>query len=429
MNGEFYNDHLYKKLKPKAEVLENLLEITEQRLQKWNQVHSLVNVTLPLQEDSFICGRIFNDNTGGGKLTEHNVVLQGSYVCSNSHSISLNLANCPEYSLFSGQIVLVNGRNPNGKRFICKEIIEPKFVSENDGNFNAYIKEEPDSLNIHDLKNNSGISVRLEKNENLIIMAAAGPYMTNGSIDTKNLTLLTDVAKAKNAHLLILLGPFVDSNHDLISNSNLQYSYEELLQKILDEVADNLKNTGVQVLIQPSLNDITQEPIYPVHPITVSTQFLKQNSFFHFTHEPSTIKINNIEFAITSTDIIKDLTTSSVSKTQSSDRITRNFAHLLRQRSFYPIYPPPDHIPIDYEAWNKYARFDKPPRVFIAVSDLTTFVKDVNNCVCLNPGKLVKGVSTGSYAQIIVKQENNNITDKDQENKAQSNILVSFHKI
>ena len=43
-------------------------------------------------------------------------------------------------------------------------------------------------------------------------MAAAGPYMTNGSIDTKNLTLLTDVAKAKNAHLLILVSYLIFSS-------------------------------------------------------------------------------------------------------------------------------------------------------------------------------------------------------------------------
>jgi hypothetical protein len=55
----------------------------------------------------WICGRIFSENAGGGggKLTEHNTALQGSYVCSNSHSISLNLAHCNELSLFPGQVL------------------------------------------------------------------------------------------------------------------------------------------------------------------------------------------------------------------------------------------------------------------------------------------------------------------------------------
>ena len=78
----------------------------------------------------WICGRVYNENAssgGGGKLTDHNTMLQGSYMCSNSHSIPLSLVNCFEYSLFPGQIVLAKGRNPDGKRFICSEIIEVKY--------------------------------------------------------------------------------------------------------------------------------------------------------------------------------------------------------------------------------------------------------------------------------------------------------------
>lgn len=45
-------------------------------------------------------------------------------MCSNSHSIPVDLSNCNEYSLFPGQLVLAHGRNPDGKRFICKQIVE-----------------------------------------------------------------------------------------------------------------------------------------------------------------------------------------------------------------------------------------------------------------------------------------------------------------
>jgi hypothetical protein len=66
---------------------------------------------LIIKDDVWICGRIYNENSsngGGGKLSEHNTMIQGSYVCSNSHSISLNLTNCSEYSLFPGQVNLIN---------------------------------------------------------------------------------------------------------------------------------------------------------------------------------------------------------------------------------------------------------------------------------------------------------------------------------
>ncbi len=90
-------------------VLEGLLELCEHQLSTANEIHSLYNVSIPTQDDVWICGRIYNENTstgGGGKLTEHNIMIQGSYVCSNSHSIPMNLTNCSEYSLFPGQVQL-----------------------------------------------------------------------------------------------------------------------------------------------------------------------------------------------------------------------------------------------------------------------------------------------------------------------------------
>lgn len=41
------------------------------------------------------------------------------------------------------------------------------------------------------------------------------------------------------------IGPFVDSNNELISGGNIQYSYEELLQMIFDEIALKLKGLDI----------------------------------------------------------------------------------------------------------------------------------------------------------------------------------------
>lgn len=89
--------------------------------------------------------------------------------------------------------------------------------------------------------------------------------------------------------------------------------------------------TNIQVVVQPSLSDACQDPIYPVAPFHVSTQFMKQNDvspsnvsslinliskfqFFHFLQEPSLLDVNDIRIALTSTDVIKDLTSMTVSK-------------------------------------------------------------------------------------------------------------------
>lgn len=396
MLQSFYKDFLFKKQRPKSDILEGLLELNEHKLTTANDINSLYNVSIPTQEEVWICGRIYNENAsggGGGKLSDHNIIIQGSYVCSNSHSIPMSLANCSEYSLFPGQIVLAKGRNPDGKRFQCSEIIEPSFVANTIKN---EIKDESDS---------SSISVKLGPGEDLVTIVASGPYMKNGTIEIDQLELLIDVVKAKNAHVLILLGPFVDINNDLIVSGDIQLTFDELLQTIFDKLSILLNDSKVQVILQPSLKDITQEPIYPIRPFNASQQFIKQNENFHFLPEPSIIKINGVVFAITTTDIIKDLTMMSTAKTTSSDKISRNFSHIMRQRSFYPIYPPPESVCIDFEAWHTHARIEVPPRVFISASDMANFNKEVNNCTCFNPGKLVKGTSNGTYAKIIVSDK------------------------
>jgi len=42
------------------------------------------------------------------------------------------------------------------------------------------------------------------------------------------------------SHFIWKLGPFVDINHDLISTGNIQYSFEELFQRILNHLAEQL---------------------------------------------------------------------------------------------------------------------------------------------------------------------------------------------
>ena len=119
------------------------------------------------------------------------------------------------------------------------------------------------------------------------------------------------------------------------------------------------------------------------------------------------------------------------SRTTSSDKISRNFSHILRQKNFYPIYPPPDHACIDYEAWNEHAELGSTsPHIFIVSSDLASFNKEVNGCVCLNPGRLVRGTSTGSYAIIQVKASDNKEQSDNKENTTSaSSISVTFNKL
>lgn len=37
------------------------------------------------------------------------------------------------------------------------------------------------------------------------------------------------------------MGPFLDANHDVLSSGHVPHTYEELLQKLFDDMASELK--------------------------------------------------------------------------------------------------------------------------------------------------------------------------------------------
>lgn len=46
--------------------------------------------------------------------------------------------------------------------------------------------------------------------------------------------------------------------------------------------------------------------------------------------------------------------------------------------------------------------FDKTPDILITPSDLVLFAKNIDGCICVNPGTVCKGLGGGSYASITV---------------------------
>lgn len=74
---------------------------------------------------------------------------------------------------------------------------------------------------------------------------------------------------------------------------------------------------------------------------------------------------------------------------------------ILQQRTFYPLYPASSDAPIEWEQY-KDMMFEETPDVLITPSDLMLFAKNINNCVCVNPGMIIKDKAAGSFAKITI---------------------------
>ena len=78
------------------------------------------------------------------------------------------------------------------------------------------------------------------------------------------------------------------------------------------------------------------------------------------------------------------------------------------QGSFYPLYPPSEEMSVDYEqleskaTMHRYFLFrtrvfffirdrSRAPHLLLLPSDLSHFVREVENCMVVNPGRVTRG--------------------------------------
>jgi DNA polymerase alpha subunit B len=119
--------------------------------------------------------------------------------------------------------------------------------------------------------------------------------------------------------------------------------------------------------------------------------------------DPSIFEASGITFGVTSTDILKHLANNEISKSTITDRMSGLSKLILSQKSLYPLYPPDESVPLDVQLCRKHCKFANKPHVLIMPSDLRYFIKDIDGTIVVNPERLTKGKSGGTYARLQIK--------------------------
>ena len=241
--------------------------------------------------------------------------------------------------------------------------------------------------------------------EGLRVVVACGPYTTTDSLMYEPLADLIKTLQRDAPDVCIMLGPFVDIKNPEVEKGNMNTTYEEFFKRTIEQIATAIQRLPTQLLILPSQRDIHHEFVYPQPPFVLSGFDSKQ---VHFLSDPCMVTIDGVVFGITATDILFHLGLEEISHPPgSSDRLARLASHLLMQQSFYPLYPPSDEINLDYDHFDVYAKMPVRPDVLVIPSDLRYFIKDVNGCCCVNPGRLTKGQVGGTYVRMNIKPSAN----------------------
>ena len=375
------------------------------------------------QTPALFCGRVCLDALDG-RLNKSSVCLEGER-SEGGFRVPLDLTAVEgSYALFPGQVIGVVGSAPGEDGTILARSI---------------ILGSPAPPASTPAKQMQEYHTKQQNNQPLSIWAASGPYTTSDDLDYSPLKDLLAACRAAKPDAVVLLGPFVDADHPLAKNNDLKEGDESVdaatlfvlkvawaLEKLVIE-----EDCPTQFILAPATRDLVAEPVFPQPPLdapplgTVNDArpswqdempvgSLELPSQVHVVGNPGLFKINEVVVGVTATDVLFQLSSQELfhngrdnSEIAKMPRVARLASHLLSQRSFYPLFPPPSmsstvaDAPVDLRQHGKW-KLPLQPDVLITPSKLQPFARDVQGCLVLNPGHLSKGAGGGTFSQLTV---------------------------
>lgn len=339
-----------------------------------NQIISTNELTESIQFDvssdnSLFVGRVCSEEA---RINSQKVEVQG-VGSSYKEKIEVDMSQLPDFSLFPGQVLAFKGFR-EGKKVIATQL----FLSASGAS-----PEPP-----------------LIKNT-LQFVFAAGPF---AGPDLQSCEVFNSVIKYLQEHkpnFFFLIGPILDMTNPQLNISDFAETFENYHQRVLTQISNSLVGLPTKFFFISSPKDIVNLPVYPTPPLSKSTV---AQSAINFLPDPSFLDVDGLMIGLTSVDSLLHLSKKEVSNCK-GNRLARLAGHLLKQKTFYPLYPSDLDISIDLNLWYKYARIPTIPHMLILPSDLHFFVKNVDNCLVINPERIVKGYTRGSFTHVEVNPQ------------------------
>uniref|UniRef100_A0A8D3BZ18 DNA polymerase alpha subunit B n=1 Tax=Scophthalmus maximus TaxID=52904 RepID=A0A8D3BZ18_SCOMX len=357
---------MFQRLRDVRNVLTEKIEELGESLKSHFSIEEFSPVSLPAQDSIKVLGQVCCDSNG--KLNAHSVLLEAGPE-QGGHQVPVDLSELKEYSLFPGQVVVMEGMNTTGRKLMASKL----------------------RLSFHAVA------------EPMNVLVACGPYTTSDTLTFDPLLDLISIIVRDRPDVCLLLGPFVDSKHEQIEVGLITpRSFILYCVLIRNCLCFLLSSVGCRLVFVPSQRDIHHHYIFPQPPFTLPN--LSKDQRVTLVPDPCTLLIDGVTFGLTSTDILFHMGAEEISCGTGSDRFSRILKHILTQRSYYPLYPPVEEVNMDYEKFQSFGQMPLTPDVLIIPSELRYFVKDVVGCICVNPGRLTKGQVGGTYGRLLVQR-------------------------
>ncbi|KAG4934709.1 hypothetical protein JHK85_049628 [Glycine max] len=295
----------------------------------------------------------------------------------------------------ASQIVGIGGHNPSGHCFVASKLVDsiPTYIANEDSN--------PAKKQAVDKENQPTDLLCKERELSMII--AAGPFTTTDNLLFEPLIALLTHAKLRPPQLLVLLGPFVDSEHPDIKKGTVDRSFDEIFEEILKKLEEYV-DSATRVVLVPSIRDANHDFVFPQLDAVSREEQVRNNS----------LSIGfQVKVGCCTVDILKQISGEEISRTAADgkpiDRLSRLANHILNQQSFYPLYPPAEGVPLDFSLAPEALQLSSIPDILILPSDIKYFVKVLSSeneginhtkCIAVNPGRLAKGEGGGTFVEL-----------------------------
>lgn len=302
-----------------------------------------------------------------GKLDPASTILLGA---DDTRCVTarLNFSKTKSFGIFPGQTVMVSGVNPKGDTIFVEEVLAERILT-------------------------PPAPPKIENEVKFVV--ASGPYTHNDDLVYDPLHDLILYCKDNKPDVVILTGPFMEADHSLIVGNVLAETFESFFEKMLAGIVEAIGEETTICMVS-SCKDAVSCMVYPTHPMTTNKTYPN----VRMLPDPCVIDVNGITIGITSTDVVDHLLTEELS-VNCGDKVKRVVNYLFHQGSFYPLSPPPLDMCLDSSLANKFARLDAVPNIMILPSTQRNFIRDVNGCLAINPGKLTDKTG-GTFARFVV---------------------------
>uniref|UniRef100_A0AAQ5WXZ8 DNA polymerase alpha subunit B n=1 Tax=Amphiprion ocellaris TaxID=80972 RepID=A0AAQ5WXZ8_AMPOC len=316
--------YMFQRLRDIRNVLTEKIEELGENLRTHFSIEEFSPVSLPAQDSITVLGQVCCDSNG--KLNAQSVLLEAGPE-QGGQQVPVDLSELKEYSLFPGQVVVMEGMNTTGRKLVASKLHKVKPMN---------------------------------------VLVACGPYTPSDSLTFDPLLDLITIIVRDRPDVCLLLGPFVDSKHEQIEVESFYH---------IEALCFLVSSVGCRLVFVPSQRDIHHHFIYPQPPFTLPNLSKDQAQRVTLVPDPCTLLIDGVTFGVTSTDILFHMSAEEISCGTGSDRFSRILKHMLTQRSFYPLYPPVEEVNMDYEKFQSFGQMSLTPDVLIVPSELRYFVK------------------------------------------------------